>query len=162
MNLTPNERRDRAVRIRTLALKDLHEGRVSIADVLLRACTPEGEELLRIPLRQLLLALPDVGPARVRRILALLERNLGSPLPERSHLNVRWLIDARSRGARVVAFADSVLAVAPGLSFDSPGGRRDSPAMSRIRPPWDGFPFTPPPARMTSGLGERIHRPDQH
>lgn len=143
------------------ALLDLSEGKVSVNDVLLRATMPEGEELLKVTLRQLLLSIPEVGGGTVRRIIERLERFSGKPLPP-TRLDVRWLLDGRSRGTRLVALAEAVYAVAPRIRFDAKGGHTapgTSPA-PRVSPPWQGFPYTPPPARLTVSLSDRIDRPD--
>lgn len=154
-----NRRRRHRQRVRVQALLDLTEGRVSLNAVLKRATLPEGEELLKVTLRQLLLSLPGVGAATVRDVLGHLERVEGKPLPS-SGLNVRWLLDGRSRGQRMVSFVEAVSAVTSRIAFDAPGGVRDGVPVPRVSPAWKGFPYTPPPSRLTAPLASHIDRPD--
>lgn len=144
-------------RVRAQALVDLAEGRVSLNDVLLRATRPEGADLLRVPIRQFLLAIPGVGEATVKAVMRRLETfngRTGAP----SSPDIRWLLDGRSHGTRVVALADAVLAAAPAIRFDTRGGRRSSNDAPRSTPPWHRFPYGPPHPRHTSRLGDHIRR----
>lgn len=151
------ERRHYADRVRAQALVDLAEGRVSVNDVLLRATTAEGSGLLKVTVQQLLLSMPGVGRATTKRILARLEKLIMAPLPAGRSLTLQWLLDGRSAGTRVVALADAVVTVDSSLRLD----RREhalSPPPAAPTAPWNGFPFSPPPPRMTLRLSDRLAR----
>jgi hypothetical protein len=114
--------RRRADVVRAEALLSVARGTLTVWDVLRQASVPAGKPLLRLSLRQLLLAQPGVGLkisfTRTRALFAL----LGVPMdPSAPSATVQWLIDPRANGRRVLALID-VMGV-------------------RTGPPWAGFPF---------------------
>ncbi|MCZ4326736.1 hypothetical protein [Brachybacterium paraconglomeratum] len=146
-------------RVRAQALVDLAEGRVSVNDVLLRATTVEGQELMKVTVQQLLLSVPGIGRATVGRVLEALGRLTMHPLPPTRQITINWLLDGRSMGTRMVALTDALAAVAPHLRLDARGAVDGPPPAAHPTPPWDGFPFSPPPPRITIRLGDRLSRP---
>lgn len=120
--------RRRAALIRAHALVSVGAGKISVWDVLRQATTPAGRPLLRLSLRQLLLAQPGVGVKTVRSYLRTMERLVGCPTVTESqgNLTVQWLLDPRVHGRRMLALLDVT------------GSRTGTP-------PWRGFPLAPPP-----------------
>lgn len=153
-----HERRLQVDRVRAQALVDLAEGRVSVNDVLLRATTTDGRGLMKVTVQQLLLSVPGVGRATVKRILGRLGTLTMSPLPAPRGLTLQWLLDGRSAGTRVVALGDAVLAVDSNLRLDRREGTLTPPPSLALSSPWDGFPFSPPPPRTTLRLSDRLAR----
>jgi hypothetical protein len=114
-------------------LVSLHRGYVSAGDLFEQACTTEGRPLLRLPLRQILLAQGGVGAARAARILTQIKQLVGVEMPYRN-MTVAWLLDSRVGGRRFLAWLDVT------RNFRSE--------------PWSGFPYRSPfsaagPAAMT-------------
>lgn len=139
----------KAQRVRARALIDLAEGRRTLMDVISAAVKDDGSELLHVPLAQLLMTHPKIGDASARRTINQMERNLGTTIPRGRTLTIRWLIDGRSRGCRMVAFADAVFSTCPTLSF---GTERHALGM-----PFTGFPYFSPPTQRT--LASYLERP---
>ena len=123
--------RHKADLIRATALLLVAGGKINVWGVLQSASIPAGRPLLRLSLRQLLLAQPGVGSRSEEHLLGSLLCRLGLPMgvkaSETSGLTVQWLIDPRTNGRRMLAFID--------VMNDRAGG-----------PPWLGFPFAPPPS----------------
>jgi hypothetical protein len=113
---------------RAHALMGVATGRTTIWDVLGEASMPGGQALLRLSLRQLLLAQPNVGTLTVRNRLESLNITRGYPMVRTTRaMTIQWLLDPRASGHRMLAFVDAA---------DTPRGRS----------PWPGFPFAPPAA----------------
>ena len=123
--------RRKADLIRATALLLVAGGKINVWGVLQSASVPAGRPLLRLSLRQLLLAQPGVGSRSEEHLLGSLLNRLGLPMghksPGTSGLTVQWLLDPRTNGRRMLAFID--------VMYDRGGG-----------PPWPGFPFAPPPS----------------
>ena len=111
---------------RARALMSVAAGQSTIWDILAEAAMPAGRPLLRLSLRQLLLAQPHCGERTAKDRLDSLSTTMGLPigLATRS-ATLQWLLDPRSSGHRMLAFIDVM---------DGRGGRT----------PWTGFPFAPP------------------
>lgn len=101
---------------------------MSLWDVLQQAADPSGRPLLRLQLRQILLAQPGVGVKTARSYLNDLADLLGLRLAAPSHrsLTVQWLLDPKAHGRRMLALLDVMSA----------------PTDPH---PWSGFPFAAPP-----------------
>ncbi len=114
--------------VRAHALLSIADGRMTVWDVLREASTPAGRPLLRLSLRQILLAQPGVGVRTAQGTLTALGQLAGSHTTTQSQadLTVQWLIDPRAHGRRMLAFLDVM---------DSRTGTA----------PWRGFPLAPPP-----------------
>ncbi|WIB65455.1 hypothetical protein [Curtobacterium sp. MCBD17_040] len=135
MNVRPpladaNSARAAARHLRATALMHVATGRASVHDVIRLACKPNGKPLLRITLKQLLLAQPGVGDETVARITRHVLHLTGSDVAPRK-FTIAWLLDARAGGRRFMAFCDAL-------------GNNSAT-------PWPGFPFTPRPARISGG-----------
>lgn len=127
---TANSARARARRYRASALLAIADdnNRTTVNDILRHACTEKGRPLLRLTLKQLLLAQPGVGDETVTRILNHTVRVVGVASPPR-RLTVAWLLDARAGGRRFMAFCDALA--------------------DNSKQPWPGFPFMPRPQKTT-------------
>lgn len=113
-----------AARLRAAALLRLTQGTATLKEIIEEACTEHGRPLLRIGLRQLLIAQPRVGAKRADELLARTFAALEMEAPARPTLG--WLLDARAGGRRFVAFCDVLV--------------------RRFEAPWPGFPFAPNPS----------------
>ena len=100
-------------------------------DVINLACTPNGRPLLRITVKQLLLAQPGVGDESVRRVIDKVIAVTGAHDVPVRRITLAWLLDTRAGGRRFMAFCDAL---------------GDNAAT-----PWPGFPFTPRPTRTSGG-----------
>ncbi|MDC7120256.1 hypothetical protein OMK64_01750 [Cellulomonas fimi] len=120
------------------ALFTIADGLIDPIDVARDAMTPEGEPLRRISLRQLLLAQPGWGEARTDELIRRLHAFCEITEPPR-RLSIRWLIDPRVSGRRLVAFCDLL---DEGRAAVARGGEVDVV-------PWAGYPFTPMPTEGT-------------
>lgn len=114
------------------ALADLRVGKSDVADILRRACLPEGKALRRITLVRLLSGQEEwtkrQARASLRFVLAILGDRHTSDC-DVDQLTIMWLIDARAGGRRARALADVL--------------------DPKELPPWTGFPFAVPSSRMT-------------
>lgn len=122
----------RANQARASALLGVSEGVLQVQDVLTQAAEDPSGALLRIRLRQLLMAQPDWGPSRSEQIIRRTLSVLGETDVERARIveiRLAWLLDNRAGGMRLAAFCE---AIRP---------RSKSPAE-----PWEGFPYAPQPA----------------
>lgn len=124
---TANSARAVAERRRSAALIEVASGEASVADVITAAATEAGRPLLRITLRQLLLAQPGWGTERTAKVLSQTLTVLESQNVPMRRLTIAWLLDPRAGGRRLMAFCDSL--------------------STRTEPPWVGFPFMPKPQR---------------
>ena len=128
MNTTPpletaNSARAIANQMRAAELIAVAESRQTIHDVITHAATQQGRPLLRITLRQLLLAQPGWGEQRTTATLKKLASPIGQAAPPLRKLTIAWLLDQRSGGRRFMAFCDTFSA--------------------KSAAPWPGFPFAP-------------------
>lgn len=128
--------RRRADLTRAQALLRVTAGRSTIWDILREASMPAGRALLRLSVRQLLLAQPGVGVRTARGQLESLIITLGHPIGATTRaMTLQWLLDPRAGGHRTLAFIDVM------------GGRPEAC-------PWPGFPFAPPaPTELSAILG---------
>ncbi len=129
---TANTARAEANAQRGRALAELRAGTSGVADILRRACLPEGKALRRITLVRLLSGQDGWTKRQARTVL----RNVLVILGERAdadsdvdHLTIMWLIDARAGGRRARSLADVL----------------DPKELA----PWVGFPYAVPGSRMT-------------
>lgn len=125
--------RQHASLVRAEALLQVAGAKRTIWQVLEVAATQAGKPLLRLSLRQLLLAEPGIGvrtqEGRLKTLLDLLQVPMEqvSQHQAAAPLTVQWLIDPRVGGRRMLAFIDVM------------GARAD-------RPTWRGFPFHASPS----------------
>lgn len=134
MSTTPelavaNSARANAARMRAEKLISVASSEATIHDLIMEASGSRGRPLLRVTLRQLLLAVPGWGNERASRIISKMTAVLGakgSPTPQRK-LTIAWLLDPRAGGRRFMAFCDSL--------------------KENDTSPWSGFPFAPQPSR---------------
>ncbi|KQO98870.1 hypothetical protein [Leifsonia sp. Leaf264] len=110
-------------------LVSLADGFNSQADLFQRAGTLGGRPLLRIPLRQVLLATKGIGDQKAAHILARVQTVLGVKIPVRK-MTVGWLLDSRAGGRRAMAWQD----VTTSLRSE----------------PWPGFPYS---SRLVNAVG---------
>lgn len=103
---TANIARRSASRFRAEWLMLVHDRMVTIGDVLAEAERPEAKSLLKLSLRQMLLAQPSWGRTRVNssidKILSVAEAKI-----ERGQVTIGWLLDPRAGGRRYAAWLDS-------------------------------------------------------
>jgi hypothetical protein len=118
-----NNARAEAARDRAEWLVSLDAGVNTAEDLFEFACTFEGRPLLRLPLRQVLLARKGFGTARATKTLARVQSLLGVEMPVRK-MTVAWLLDSRVGGRRFMAWLDCT------RDFRSE--------------PWSGFPYRSP------------------
>ena len=109
---------------RTSWLLSEENGNVYPADIIYAACEPGGQPLLRLTVFKLLTHQPGWGEARALRTIHRMCRLLGTPTDRPKRLSIAWLVDSRTGGHRLQAFADAM--TDPGL-------------------PWPGFPYAPRP-----------------
>ncbi len=113
-----------AARYRAEWMMSLHDGICTPVDLIQDACTLPGRPLRRLNLLQVVAAPPDSSMAGARSRLSAMARRLEQPGLDARKLTVGWLVDARSKGHRFVAYLDAV-------------------ETDRDSPPWAGFPFAP-------------------
>lgn len=101
-----NLARRSASRFRAEWLMLIHDRMVNPADVLAEAARPEARPLLKLSLRQLLLAQPGWGRTRadaiVDNILSVADAKI-----ERRQVTIGWLLDPRAGGRRFAAWIDA-------------------------------------------------------
>ena len=105
------------------------EQAATVTDVISAACTVTGRPLLRITLRQLLLAQPGWGPDRTGKVLEQTMATLEKKSVDPRKLTISWLLDHRAGGKRFMAFCDALY--------------------PRTSTPWAGYPFAPKPSTVT-------------
>jgi hypothetical protein len=118
-----NSARTVAIHERARQLIAVTEETKTIHEVIRNAATPHGRPLLRITLRQLLLAQPGWGEQKTTGALNKMARVIGQPAPTLRKLTIAWLLDPRAGGRRFMAFCDIFSA--------------------KSASPWPGFPFAP-------------------
>lgn len=123
-----NSARAASTRARAAKLIAVASSEADIYDVITESTTSRGRALLRITLRQLLLAVPGWGNERAARIInqTLTVLNIRPAQVSTRRLTIAWLIDPRAGGRRFMAFCDSL---------------KDNSSA-----PWAGFPFMPKPS----------------
>ena len=130
-----NSARQEADRQRAEWLVSLDAGVTDVADFFEFACTLEGRPLLRVPLRQVMLAGLGFSEAKTRRALDRIQQLLGVEKTTRN-MTVAWLLDSRTGGKRFMAWleATQILRSEPwsGFPYGSPfsalGGAQAAPA----------------------------------
>lgn len=130
MTFTPsldvaNEARAKARFVRAARLYSLANGSTTVVETIAAATDDAGRPLLRLTLRQLLLAQKGWGEQRTAHVIGRTLSVIGAPETPTRKLTVAWLIDPRSGGRRIMAFCDALSA--------------------KDGPPWPGFPFAPHP-----------------
>jgi hypothetical protein len=103
---TMNSARRNAARFRAEWLMLVHDRMVSPGDVLAEAAQPDARPLLKLSLRQLLLAQPGWGRTRadtiIEKILSVADAKI-----ERRQVTIGWLLDPRAGGRRFAAWLDA-------------------------------------------------------
>lgn len=117
--------RTAAQRMRAAVLIDVAEGRRGLKDVIELSTFGEHRPLLRLSLRQLLIAQPGWGPARADRVIQQMLAVLDLEGTDIRKITMQWLLDSRAGGRRFMALCDALM-----------------PKTA----PWPGFPFAPRPA----------------
>jgi hypothetical protein len=135
MSMTPNldvanSARAAARIIRARHLLEIAGSTTSVHETLAAATTDAGRPLLRLTLRQLLMAQPGWGEHRAAAVLRKVLQVSGATSIATRKLTVSWVLDSRAGGRRFMALCDAITA-------------KDSA-------PWPGFPFAPRPARATT------------
>lgn len=96
---------------------------VSLMEVIDEACTEDGASLRKIRLISLLTSQPRWGEKKALQVLDLMISVLKVDVEPRE-ITIGWLVDSRSGGRRIQAWAD---------------------ALQPKEPVWQGFPFAPRP-----------------
>ena len=122
-----NSARAHANRVRATALIAVAEGHRTITDVVKAAAGDDEKALLRLTVRQLLLAQPGWGEERTRQVMSKITDIVGQST---SHMTVAWVLDPRAAGRRFMAFCDAIT--------------------SNTQPPWPGYPFAKRPTTTHS------------
>lgn len=103
---TANRARVSAARFRAEWLMLVNDRMVLPGDLIAEAARPEAKSLLKLSLRQLLLAQPGWGRTRantvIDKILSVSNANI-----ERRQATVGWLVDPRAGGRRFAAWLDA-------------------------------------------------------
>lgn len=124
-----------ARRERASLLVSVASGMLDVKDAIEMAAADERRYLLKIRLRQLLLAQEGWGPTQAERVIYRTAEIVGTDMSDRREmlgLRLSWLLDPRTGGDRFAAFHDALLS------------ERD-----RHTPPWPGFPYSPRPEGAT-------------
>lgn len=95
----------------------IHEQMVTPGDALTEAARPEAKPLLKLTLRQLLLAQPGWGSTRVKGVIDKILSVADAKIDPRQ-ATVGWLLDPRSGGRRYAAWLD---AFEPRSALGGPG-----------------------------------------
>lgn len=122
--------RKSAAMMRSEYLASVNSGLLSVFDVVEAVESAEAKPLLKVSLRQLLLAQEGWGVKRTDDALSMVATFTGAA-PEK--MTIGWLTDPRARGGRLIAFTDAL-------------SRRRAP----VSAPWPGFPFARKPRTMES------------
>ena len=119
-----------AERMRAEHLLGVAEGFLTIWDVVDAAASDAHRALLKIRLRQLLMAQPGWSQARAEGVITKTLATTGqmSVRDEMLKLRLAWLLDSRTGGSRLAALADAVH------------------CLEETGPPWPGFSRSPAPA----------------
>ncbi|MBG0738705.1 hypothetical protein IV500_04640 [Paeniglutamicibacter antarcticus] len=114
---TANEARRGADTYRAQWLMLVHEGMVTPGDVLTDAAGTQARPLLKLTLRQLLLAQPGWGRTRayaiIDKVLSVADASI-----DRRQVTIGWLLDPRAGGRRFAAWLD---AIDPRKELSAPG-----------------------------------------
>lgn len=122
-----NSARAEANLVRAKALIEVAQGHRTITDVVTAAAGDHEKALLRLTVRQLLLAQPGWGEERTRQVISKITDIVGQT-PD--HMTVAWILDPRAAGRRFMAFCDAIT--------------------SNTQPPWPGYPFAKKPTHTHS------------
>jgi hypothetical protein len=114
-----NEARLRIYEKRGDWLLSIREGILTVDDLILHAQTPDGRDLWKMPLEQVLTAPPGSTISGARKTITIMRRILG--IRTKDVLTVGWLVDVRSQGSRINAYVEA----------------------TTPKQLWAGFPFTP-------------------
>lgn len=128
-----NEAKRTANAERAAALTEIALDMSKPTDIIQRACHPEHRALLRITLVRLLSAEKGTSRDAARRHVTHLHDLIGVTAPDRKDidkLTISWLVDSRSGGRRMLAFADSI--------------------DPKNQAPWPGFPYSMPNTRAAA------------
>lgn len=103
---TANAARRNAAVYRAQWLMLIHDGMVTPGDVLADAAGPQARPLMKLSLRQLLLAQQGWGKTRadgvIDKILSVTDAKI-----ERRQVTIGWLLDPRAGGRRFAAWLDA-------------------------------------------------------
>lgn len=102
------------------------EGTVPLDDFIRHAATEEGRPLLRVKLRQLLMAQPGWGEVKTRALIDHVLAITGAAGMSHTKVTLAWLLDSRAGGKRFLAFLDAIT--------------------PKAAPPHPGFPFAASPS----------------
>jgi hypothetical protein len=112
-------------------LLGLAEGRNTPQQLPVAACQPDGEPLLRLRLRTVVMSTPGFGLGTAKQLEEHLAQMLGGvdakcwrDSRHNPKWTVAWLVDARAGGKRITAWLD---------------------AWRARTPPWPGFPYSKAP-----------------
>lgn len=103
---TANAARRSASLYRAQWLMLIHDGMVTPGDVLADAAGPDARPLLKLSLRQLLLAQQGWGRTRADGIIDKILSVTGAKI-ERRQVTIGWLLDPRAGGRRFAAWLDA-------------------------------------------------------
>jgi hypothetical protein len=109
-----------ASRVRAEWLMLVNDETVTPADLLNEAARADARPLLRLSLRQVLLAQPAWGRKRTEAVIGHISSIFGGRIEGRQ-ITVGWLLDPRAGGRRFHAWLDA--------------------HQPKTRPPWPGFPY---------------------
>ncbi len=126
--------RTHAKEVRAEWVLRIHREQATVQEAVAFATTREGRPLLALGLTRLLAAQKSWSRAQADRAIVHVHDTLNIPLPpvrDRSRLTVKWLIDGRTGGRRLLAVAD----------FQTSAGK-----------PYTGFPFAAMPTIVTHSI----------
>jgi hypothetical protein len=115
-----NSARRSADRFRAEWLILINEEMMKPADLLREAARPEAKPLMKLSLRQVLLAQPGWGRRKTDTVIDHVSAISGARI-DRRKITVGWLLDPRAGGRRFAAWLD---------------------AFTPKNQPWPGFPYT--------------------
>lgn len=98
--------RRQASRARAEMLLRINQNELTPTKAVIEACKPGNKALLRIRLRQLLIAIDGVGEKSAFRILSRVAA-VAQCDEDPSKLTVQWLVDSRAGGRRWAAWLDA-------------------------------------------------------
>ncbi|MGP4994613.1 hypothetical protein [Glutamicibacter ardleyensis] len=125
-SVTGQGMRENALEARKLQAEWLHLvsiGEAPLMEVIEEACTEDGAPLRKLRLYSLLTAQPRWGEKKALHALELMISVL-KVKADPKEVTIAWLVDSRSGGRRVQAWAD---------------------ALQERKLPWPGFPYAPRP-----------------
>ena len=126
--------RTHAKEVRAEWVLQIHREEATVQDAVAFATTRDGRPLLALGLTRLLAAQKGWPRSQADRAITHIHDTLNIPLPtlrERSRLTVKWLIDGRTGGRRLLALADF---------------------QTNTSKPYTGFPFAAMPTIVTHSI----------